>query len=148
MDSSSNWWLDLVSHFKGDTVRQFLGSLFSLLLMIGCATQSVSSGPESEEGLDKPVIQMTIKSHRDEVEKCYEGSFLIDGMVKGQLVFNFQIKADGRVESIKVLKREINSKYLEDCLVQLISKIRFPIARNGKVTNVTYPFHFMRKTDK
>lgn len=92
-------------------------------------------------GLTKEEIDRVIRSRKGLIRACYQRELNRTHGLGGKLVVNFRIKADGQVQSVRVVpgKSSLRNPKVESCVVRQITTLKFP-AKGGGVVN--YPFIF------
>ncbi|MCM2324801.1 MAG: AgmX/PglI C-terminal domain-containing protein [Oligoflexia bacterium] len=96
-------------------------------------------------GLDRETVRRVIASYRGQIRTCYERALLSDAHLAGRIVYHWRISAEGRVVSSEIMKSTVESDPLKACVLEVIRKMGFPRATNGKATRVIYPFVFQGK---
>lgn len=91
---------------------------------------SKSANRSSEE------ISRVINSHNDAVEFCYKRESRLNPNLKGDLIIEFVIGWNGRIESSRIVSSSIKNKNVENCVKGRIRSWRFkPIDKSeGNVT--------------
>ena len=88
----------------------------------------------------RPVSALrTIRSHWSEVEKCYGDVALKDPTVKGRIVMQWTLGADGMPTATAVVKDTLKDKSVGRCIKARARAWRFP-KPSGGISVVTYPF--------
>lgn len=108
---------------------------------------SVDGGGFSVEGggLDRETVRRVIQSKRGEIRTCYERALLSHTNLEGRIVYTWRIVPDGSVISVEVTNSNLDAPSLRSCVLEVIRKMTFPKAANGKATKVIYPFVFQGK---
>ncbi|MCM2280047.1 MAG: AgmX/PglI C-terminal domain-containing protein [Oligoflexia bacterium] len=108
---------------------------------------AIESGAFNVEGggLDRETVRRVIASYRGQIRTCYERALLSDSNLAGRVVYHWRISADGTVVSSEIMKSTLSSDSLRACVLEVIRKMAFPRATNGKSTRVIYPFVFQGK---
>jgi len=100
---------------------------------------------QSEGGLDRADVRRVIMSIKKEVRGCYDRALFTDGKVAGRIVYQWNIGPEGQVSMAEIKSFTVVSDLLKTCVQSLIRGLRFPVAKNGKGTQVVYPFVFQAK---
>lgn len=82
---------------------------------------------------NNPDIHKTFEAHRMDIRRCYEPELARDKHLKGIVIFDIDIAADGRATGAKVVHTTIKRDFVEDCLVKRIKGWTFP-ASGAQVT--------------
>jgi len=72
---------------------------------------------------------------------CYESGLLQVPGLEGRLALSFDITPFGQTTNIRVQSASVKSPLLEQCLVRLVTQIRFPNG-SGEPIRVVYPLIF------
>ena len=100
------------------------------------------------DGLDKRIFYKVVHSHFSELRACYENAFERDKNVgSGKVIVSWNIDEAGTVSGVTIKETELHNKRIEDCLVEAISRLRFPKPRGVDSVHVEYPFFFESPTD-
>ncbi len=81
----------------------------------------------------------TIRRHWGEVERCYGAIALKDPSVRGRIVMQWTLGADGMPTATAVLKDTLSDPRVSRCIKAKARAWRFP-APSGGVSVITYPF--------
>ncbi|MBE8163006.1 MAG: AgmX/PglI C-terminal domain-containing protein [Bdellovibrionaceae bacterium] len=101
--------------------------------------ESITSG-----GLDKSAIAAVIQAHLSEVRFCYEKALQGQPDLKGRVVVNFAIEANGLVKLANIKASSLNFPSVEFCIVNHLKSWKFPYPSGGVVVKVSYPFVLQR----
>ena len=96
-------------------------------------------------GLDRESVRKVILSYRNQIRNCYERAMISSPNLNGRLVYQWQIQPQGEVVLAVAVKDSVQSPNLKACVLDVIEKMRFPKAANGRKTTVNYPFVFQGK---
>lgn len=105
-------------------------------------TVQTGGGASGEfSGLSKAEIDRVVKSRSGLIRACYQKELNRAPGLGGKLVVTFRIKADGSVQSARVVpsKSSLRNSSVESCVTRQITGLKFP-AKGGGVVN--YPFIF------
>jgi TonB family protein len=97
---------------------------------------------EVEGGLDREVIATYIRSRIGEILYCYERQLSSDPSLAGKVGVHFKIGPSGAVETQSIRESTLRSQVVENCILQKISRWKFPAPKGGIQVVVTYPFLF------
>lgn len=84
-------------------------------------------------GIDERGVQMALKRRERGIQQCYERSLKANPKLKGKVVVEWGINEQGRVVQIKVVQNTLGDPKVGDCIIDIISRIRFPEATKGIV---------------
>jgi len=111
----------------------------------GTGTNGVGLLEEEGEivgGLDREVIAAYIRSRLGEILYCYERQLSATPDLYGKVGVRFTIMGDGAVQAQRVGETTLKSPPVEGCILQKISRWKFPVPEGGTKVLVTYPFLF------
>lgn len=93
------------------------------------------SGP-----LDKDMIRQIVRRHFNEVRHCYNEGLTRNPKLAGRVTVRFTVAGTGTVATAVVQENGTNDGKVATCIAQAIKRWKFPSARTGATTIVTYPF--------
>jgi TonB family protein len=96
---------------------------------------------EIEEGLTKEEVGKVVRTHLGEVRYCYESAMVRSPNLEGKLVASFVILQDGSVDKAQA-KQTSGDAALDTCILEHLSKWKFPNPRGKDSVHVSYPFIF------
>ncbi len=98
---------------------------------------------EMPGGLEKGVIDDTIKKSLPDILGCYDGEVKkTKKEIAGSVLMKFTIGPDGKVADAEVAESALKNEVVEACLVKVIKAAPFPAPSGGGVVEVSYPFAF------
>jgi hypothetical protein len=111
-----------------------------------------SGGPEVRTGapqvsgkmLHEP-LHRVVRQAFPQLLACYEDGLKKNPKLKGRILFDFVIKAEGGARDVKP-NAELSDKSVVECATRIISGLPFPKPEGGMVT-VTYPLLFSAGDD-
>jgi hypothetical protein len=90
--------------------------------------------------LSKAAIHQVAFLHRGEIQACYQAALKTKPGLAGKLVARFVIESTGSVSHVQIATSTLRSSTIENCVVNHVSRWRFPRpARGGRVA-VVYPW--------
>jgi TonB family protein len=102
----------------------------------------IATGEISASGsLDSGAIASVVKSKISGIKYCYEKELKNNPKLAGKVVVNFTIGETGEVTAYKVENSTINNAEVEQCILRMVRRWKFPPPSGGTV-NVSYPFIF------
>jgi TonB family protein len=100
----------------------------------------------SAAGLDldgvAPEVKREMRARLGVIKACYERALRAHPLLTGQLTLRMTIGGDGAVTASRVEHSTIPLLSLDECLVSLTSKFRFPAPRGGEPVEVSFPIVF------
>ena len=93
-------------------------------------------------GLDREVIAQYIKSQLGHILYCYERQLSASPHLFGKIAVKFTIGRDGQVIHQRINDSTLNHLTVQGCILERISKWKFPAPKGGTQVVVTYPFLF------
>lgn len=116
----------------------FFSSLF-LSVEAFAKAKKESAGADK---LDLSAVRSVVRSHLQEVQKCYT-DLIIEGMAsKGKVTASWEIDDTGAVKNLEIKGNTSKSQALEGCVTEKVVNWTFPPAEVGKTFPVSYPFEF------
>lgn len=99
---------------------------------------------EGEGGgeLERQDIEIVLKQRMGLIRRCYTRELRRDPTLQGTLKVRFVIDEDGSVKYSALRGSQLGNSIVEDCVVDEIKKLRFPMPRGDGTVIVTYPFSF------
>ena len=86
-------------------------------------------------GLSKETIQKAIKQQIPSIELCYQKALEKKSNIQGDVNFQLIIDSKGRVTKVSLVLSKLNDKNLEQCIIQKIKELTFPVLEGSdKVT--------------
>lgn len=91
--------------------------------------------------IPKEVIAKIMADHMGEVRFCYERQLTVQPALRGKVVTNFVIGLEGNVTSTGIKQSTLGSPTVEQCIQNVIRRIKFP-KPGGGIVEVIYPYVF------
>jgi hypothetical protein len=92
--------------------------------------------------LSQRVVGRVISRAHNQAKYCYEKELNRNPNLSGKITSHFVIGPTGTVMTARVAQTTLNDKAVEDCLVRVIKRLRFPPCAGGGTVDVTYPWIF------
>lgn len=92
--------------------------------------------------LSKNEIQRVIRRHQVKFKRVYERALQSNPNLKGKVVLELIIGADGRVTRARIVTSTIGDKKIAAAMLRIAKKMRFPKPAGGGTITVRYPFVF------
>ena len=93
-------------------------------------------------GLSQEVVGRYIQRYWAQFKYCYERELTKDPNLYGKVTVTFTIAGNGRVSEASVIQTTMNNANVEECVLRVVRRIRFPTPKGGGEVIVTYPFMF------
>ena len=146
--SGRNWTGEAVGSGKGVSTGGVGGGKGTAGMGNGLKAGKTGSGgvglieEESEVtgGLDREIIAQYIKTKLGEILFCYERQLPANPELYGKVAVKFTIAGTGQVESQLIGDTTLKNQPVEGCILNKISKWKFPEPKGGTKVVVTYPF--------
>ena len=92
--------------------------------------------------LARAEIRAVVRSHIEEVRRCYHSGLVQDRTLAGRVVLDFMIEPGGAVADAVVAESELppSAEAVQECIRIAATKWTFPAPPNGGKVGVTYPF--------
>lgn len=120
---------------------------YGKLSLIGSAgTSTIPLGREAlvEGGLDRDLIADVINRNMGQFRFCYEQGLQGEPSLAGRVAIRFTIGGNGTVRTAGVENTTLNSSMVEQCVVNRMRSLKFPLPQGGVDVKVSYPFMFRR----
>ncbi|MFZ3229795.1 MAG: AgmX/PglI C-terminal domain-containing protein [Pseudobdellovibrio sp.] len=95
------------------------------------------------QGLAQAEVMSIVNKFTAEIHRCYERALFQDGNLAGRVEYEWNISPSGSVTRAKVTRSGVsNGEFLNNCVIGVFKKMKFPSAKNGQptVTNIGFPF--------
>lgn len=91
--------------------------------------------------LEKYAIDLVMKQKSSVIRQCYTRELRRDPDLRGKLVVRFVVGESGSVKYAAIRGSTLDSRIVEDCVLDKVRAATFPRPRGGTVI-VSYPFNF------
>lgn len=92
--------------------------------------------------LPKKVIERAVRSHQDDVLRCYQRFVQVQCATEMRLHIKVTLRNNGTVQNAYVSKRSFFQPQFEVCLRSKIQSWKFPSFKHNKPFSFEYPFLF------
>jgi TonB family protein len=92
--------------------------------------------------LSKEIIRRIVRRHINEVRFCYQKQLQSNRDLRGRLIVNFVIAANGTVAMSRVGESTLSDDAVESCVASAVRRWAFPKPEGGGIVTVAYPFTF------
>lgn len=106
-------------------------------------TPALGKASRANQGLPNNVIMSVVNRHLGDIQRCYERALFEDGSLKGRVEYEWVVEPAGNVSSARVVSSQMaRSDTLNNCVMGVFRRMRFPNATNGQPTlaNIGFPF--------
>ena len=101
--------------------------------------------PQPVVGLERSRVKTVVLSNFDAFRGCHTLEYGDGQPIEGKLVLDWQIEADGSVETAHVPESSFENPNLDACVVRVMKNISFP--RSSAPTEVSWTFRFQSASD-
>lgn len=109
----------------------------------GKSKYKVIPGRSKTKGcLTNKVVLRVLNRVQSQAKYCYEKELQRNPNLEGKVTTSFVIGPTGSVQSAKVVKSTMGNASVEQCLLRVVKRLRFPPCKGGGVADVTYPWIF------
>ena len=98
--------------------------------------------PTVSKNYDPEWVRRVIRKNRDQIKWCYQKELQRNPNLVGKLVLSFKIAPDGSLRSPSIVKNDLSTAAVGECLAQKSIRWIFQKPPDGGVVKVTYPFFF------
>ncbi len=88
------------------------------------------------------VVRKVIRTSLSSIDACYADALKASPTLSGSISVSFTIDVDGSVDGATASASSIADPSMNKCVVDRVSKLKFPKPASGSKTYVTYPFRF------
>jgi hypothetical protein len=108
------------------------------LLVSACSSSSKKSEIET--------IDQAMESKQESAQKCFKSAQAQGNpgapVDSGEVELSVNVSPAGLVTYVSAIRSTMNSKYLEDCLIGEIRRIKFPKEEGGRIRQMTRVYKF------
>ena len=108
----------------------------------GRATEVVPGHTVIKGCMSQDVVGRIVSRHNAQVKFCYEKELQKKPDLSGKIVAAFTIGASGDVLETRVAESSIGDANVEQCVMRVMSHMKFPPCEGGGTAEVTYPWLF------
>ncbi len=90
----------------------------------------------------KNEIRSVIRSNQSKFKYCYEKELLKKSNLRGRIVVSSQIHQKGTTAKVGVRSSSIKDSKVENCILRVFRRMRFPAPPGGGMVRVNYPLVF------
>ena len=94
-------------------------------------TQVTGTGAGTSQR-DPETIDAIINQNKASVEYCYQSQLKLDPNLRGEILLNFDILANGKVGAVKILNTTMNNSKVEQCIIKSVRRWMFPALTSGQ----------------
>lgn len=81
---------------------------------------------------DPEVIDAIINQNKSSVEYCYQSQLKIDPTLRGEILLNFDILANGKVGAVKIVSSTLGNQRVERCVIRSVRRWAFQKMTTGR----------------
>jgi TonB family protein len=109
----------------------------------GKGDYKVTSGRTVTKGCltDEEVRRVLSRAH-SQARYCYEKELQRNPNLNGKITTQFIIGPTGSIQTLTISQSTMGNENVEQCLMRVIKRLRFPRCKGGGVADVTYPWIF------
>ncbi|UCH06263.1 MAG: AgmX/PglI C-terminal domain-containing protein [Deltaproteobacteria bacterium] len=89
------------------------------------------------KGLSKKAVTRLIKRHINAFEACFNRAAKGNPHLKGTVVLYLHVTSTGEIDTIKVVKNNLNGEALVQCIAQKLMAVRVPSRKDSKGAMIT-----------
>src|SRR5690606_38446385 len=107
----------------------------------GKSTYKVEVGRTVTKGcLTQEQVLRVLTRVTSQAKYCYEKELPRNPNLEGKVTTTFVISATGSVQTANVSDSTMGNANVEQCLVRVVQRLKFPACTGGGVAEVTYPW--------
>lgn len=96
----------------------------------------------SKGSLSREEIQRVMRRVMNQIKFCYERELNQNPNLEGKIVASWIIAGTGLVQTANATQNTMGNQKVEDCVLRIVKRLRFPQPKGGGQVFVTYPFVF------
>lgn len=109
----------------------------------GIGKSAITSGRTITKGcLTQSQVLRVIGRIRRQAKYCYDKELTANPNLAGKVTTHMEINGAGGVSWVKVSQSTLGSAKVEQCLVRVMQRMRFPPCKGGGTAEITYPWIF------
>lgn len=100
-------------------------------------------GIPASQGLTNDVVMSVVNRYLGDIQRCYERALFEDSTLAGRIEYEWNISPSGQVTSTRVVSSQMaRSDILNNCVLGVFKKMKFPKSTNGQPTiaKIGFPF--------
>lgn len=98
---------------------------------------------DDSQGLTNEQVMNVVNKFHGDIQRCYERALFSDPNLSGRVEYEWNIESSGSVSSVRIKRSNVvKGDALNECVIGIFRKMKFPISKNGKstVANIGFPF--------
>ncbi len=98
---------------------------------------------DGSQGLTNDAVMSVVNKYLGDVQRCYERALFADSTLAGRVEYEWDIEPSGGVSGVRIKRSEMaRADSLNECVISIFRKMKFPSSKNGKATvaNIGFPF--------
>lgn len=103
-----------------------------LILSLAISSTCFAAGP----------IETTLVKHKAQFQACYMEQLKTNPKLEGTVVALFKINSKGKAVETEIKDTTLENAKVENCVLDVIKKIDFPLPKDGGSVEIKYPFKF------
>jgi TonB family protein len=108
----------------------------------GRATEVVPGRTVIRGCLSQEIVGRVVSRHNAQVKFCYDKELQKKSDLAGKIVAAFTIGASGDVLDSRVAESTMGDANVEQCVMRVVSHMKFPQCEGGGTAEITYPWLF------
>ena len=104
-----------------------------------------NANPDLGNRSERKTVRRIIRTHREEVFKCFKKVAPANKGASGEVTIHFKISKTGNVLRPAVQTEAVDARAVNACVTQKMEGWIFPPPRSGETTRWNFPFHFSVK---
>ncbi len=104
------------------------------------AAEDAENAESDDEEIDVELVRRTLRKYSNQVKFCYDKRLGELPNLAGNIEFEVDIGADGRVTDVTVVKNETGDSKLAECCVEKMERWFFEGWHDGPTEDLYFPF--------
>lgn len=117
-----------------------------LMLLLSCATKQLEKLENTETSVDsdREKIMAVVQNNAKDVRRCYERKGLrSDPKLEGSVKVGLTVLDTGKASNIRVISSTLNSRDVENCIVEKVASWDFPAPPKGASVTIDGLFNLV-----
>ena len=93
--------------------------------------------------LSTHIVQKIVSSHTSELRECYENALAHNNTLAGEVTLSWTNDTFGHAKEASIEASTLNDQNIEQCLLETVSRWRFPDIKSLDLVKIKYPISFM-----
>ena len=116
----------------------------NFLFLIASVVFATQVFAEEKKTIDREDVRQVIRKNTSSIKTCYSNRLKTNPDIEGKVVVEWDISQDGSVSKAGIKSSTLKDEVVENCIVDKIKSLKYPVPPNGNTANISYPFSFSK----